>query len=98
MRGLDRRIAADLSPDIHSVASLFISRWDKATMDKVPDRDRDKLGVAIGQQVYVAYRDVLESDRWQRLASRGAPTQRLLFASTGVKDPRELPTSSISAH
>jgi transaldolase len=88
MRGLERRIAANLSPDIHSVASLFISRWDKATMDRVPDRDRDKLGVAIGQQVYVAYRDLLESDRWQRLASLGAPTQRLLFASTGVKDPK----------
>ena len=87
MRGLERRIAADLSPDVHSVASLFISRWDKATMDKVPDRDRDKLGVAIGQQAYVAYRDLLESDRWQRLANWGAPTQRLLFASTGVKDP-----------
>jgi len=88
MRGLERRIAADLSPDVHSVASLFISRWDKATMDKVPDRDRDKLGVAIGQQAYVAYRDLLESDRWQRLANWGAPTQRLLFASTGVKDPK----------
>jgi len=88
MRGLERRIAADLSPDVHSVASLFISRWDKATMDKVPDRDRDKLGVAIGQQACVAYRDLLESDRWQRLANWGAPTQRLLFASTGVKDPK----------
>jgi transaldolase len=88
MRGLERRINAGLSPDVHSVASLFISRWDKATMDKVPDRDRDKLGVAIGQQVYVAYRDLLESDRWQRLANGGAQPQRLLFASTGTKDPK----------
>jgi len=88
MRGLERRVDAGLSPDVRSVASLFISRWDKATMDKVPDKDRDKLGVAIGQQTYKAYRDVLESDRWQRLANSGARAQRLLFASTGTKDPR----------
>jgi transaldolase len=88
MRGLERRVAAGLSPDVRSVASLFISRWDKATMDKVPDKDRDKLGIAIGQQTYKAYRDVLESDRWQRLANSGARAQRLLFASTGTKDPK----------
>jgi transaldolase len=88
MCGLERRVAAGLSPDVRSVASLFISRWDKATMDKVPDRDRDKLGVAVGQQAYAAYRDVLESDRWQRLANCGARAQRLLFASTGTKDPK----------
>jgi transaldolase len=88
MRGLERRIAAHLGPDVRSVASLFISRWDKATMDKVPDRDRDRLGIAIGQQAYKAYRDVLESDRWQRLANLGAHPQRLLFASTGTKDPK----------
>jgi transaldolase len=88
MRGLERRVEAGLSPDVHSVASLFISRWDKATMDKVPDRDRDRLGVAIGQQAYAAYRGVLDSDRWQRLANYGARPQRLLFASTGTKDPK----------
>jgi transaldolase len=88
MRGLERRLSAGLSPDVRSVASLFISRWDKATMDKVPERDCDKLGVAIGQQTYKAYRDVLESDRWQRLANYGARAQRLLFASTGTKDPK----------
>src|ERR1700719_1346990 len=88
MSGLERRVAAGLSPDVRSVASLFISRWDKATMDKVPDRDRDKLGVAIGQQTYKAHRDVLESDRWQRLETSGARAQRLLFASTGTKDPK----------
>ena len=88
MRGLERRVASGLSPDVPSVASLFVSRWDKATMDKVPDWDRDKLGVAIGQQVYAAYRDLLESDRWQQLASCGARPQRLLFASTGTKDPK----------
>jgi transaldolase len=87
MRGLERRISACLSPDVRSVASLFISRWDKAT-DKVPDRDRDRLGIAIGQQTYKEYRDVLESDRWQRLANSGARAQRLLFASTGSKDPK----------
>jgi transaldolase len=88
MRGIERRVAAGLSPDIRSVASVFLSRWDGATMDKVPDRLRDKLGIAIGQQIYKAYRDVLASDRWQRLANFGARPQRLLFASTGTKDPK----------
>src|ERR1700683_460863 len=88
MRGLERRVAAGLSPDVRSVASVFLSRWDGATMDKVPDQLRDKLGIAIGQQTYKAYRDVLESDRWQRLANSGARAQRLLFASTGTKDPK----------
>lgn len=88
MRGLERRVEAGLSADVRSVASLFISRWDKATMDRVPDTDRDKLGIAIGRQAYAAYRDVLNSDRWQRLANCGARAQRLLFASTGTKDPK----------
>jgi transaldolase len=88
MRGLERRVAAGLSPDVRSVASVFLSRWDGATMDKVPDPLRDKLGIAIGQRVYKAYRDVLASDRWQRLANFGARPQRLLFASTGTKDPK----------
>jgi len=88
MRGLERRVEAGLSPDVRSVASLFVSRWDKATMDKVPADLRDKLGPAIGWQTYKAYRDVLESDRWQRLANLGARAQRLLFASTGTKDPK----------
>jgi len=88
MRGLERRIDAGLSPDVRSVASLFISRWDKATMDKVPAELRDRLGPAIGTQAYKAYRDVLESDRWQRLEGLGARPQRLLFASTGTKDPK----------
>jgi transaldolase len=63
MRGLERRIAAGLSPDVRSVASVFLSRWDSATMEKVPDHLRDKLGIAIGKQVYKAYRDILASDR-----------------------------------
>jgi transaldolase len=87
MRGLERRIATGLSPDVRSVASLFVSRLDKATLDTVPARLRDKLGIAIGRQTYKAYRDLLESDRWQRLANQGARAQRLLFASTGTKDP-----------
>src|SRR5690242_14776930 len=88
MRGLERRVEAGSSPDVRSVASLFISRWDKATMEKVPQADRDKLGIAVGQQAYAAYRGVLGSDRWQRLANCGARAQRLLFASTGTKDPK----------
>lgn len=88
MRGLERRVAAGLSADVRSVASLFVSRWDKATMDKVPANLRDKLGIAIGQQTYKAYRDLLDSDRWQRLENLGARSQRLLFASTGTKDPK----------
>jgi transaldolase len=88
MRGLERRVEAGLSADIRSVASLFVSRWDKATMDKVPAELRDKLGPAVGLQTYKAYRDTLDSDRWQRLENLGARAQRLLFASTGTKDPK----------
>jgi len=73
---------------VHSVASLFVSRWDKATIDKVPSNLRDKLGIAISKQAYKSYRDLLETDRWQRLAAHGAHPQRLLFASTGTKDPQ----------
>src|ERR1700733_368071 len=97
MRGIERRVAAGLSPDIRSVASVFLRRWDGATMDKVPDRLRDKLGIAIGQQIYKAYRDILDSDRWQRLANFGARPQRLLFASTGTKDPKASDVLYISA-
>lgn len=89
LRGLERRIERGLTPDVSSVASVFLSRWDGATMDKVPNALRNKLGIAVGKQVYKAYRDLLESDRWQRLANFGARPQRLLFASTGTKDPGE---------
>ena len=88
MRGLERRIADGLSPDVRSVASLFISRWDKSTMDKLPANLRDRLGIAVAEATYAAYRDLLNSDRWQRLENCGARPQRLLFASTGTKDPR----------
>jgi transaldolase len=86
MRGLERRVAEGKSPDVRSVASLFISRWDSAVADKVPADVKNTLGLAVGQQAYAAYRDVLESDRWQRLENLGARPQRLLFASTGTKD------------
>ena len=66
---------------------MFVSRWDKATLDKVPRALRDRLGIAVSQQSYKAYRDLLESDRWQRLEGLGARPQRLLFASTSTKDP-----------
>jgi transaldolase len=88
MRGLERRIAAGLSPDVRSVASIFVSRWDKAVLDKVPSDLRDRLGIAVSQQSYKAYRDLLDSDRWQRLEGWGARPQRLLFASTSTKDPK----------
>src|SRR5262249_13667712 len=88
MRGLERRVAAGLSPDVRSVASVFVSRWDKATLDKVPAALRDRLGIAVSQQSYQAYRDILESERWQRLEGYGARPQRLLFASTSTKDPQ----------
>ncbi len=88
MNGLERRVKAGLPLDVSSVASVFISRWDRAVIDKVPEALRDRLGIAIGQQAYQAYRDVLDSDRWQRLANFGARPQRLLFASTSMKDPK----------
>ena len=97
MRGLERRLAVGLSPDVRSVASLFISRWDKATMEKAPAGLRNKLGVAIGKQTYQAYRDLMDSDRWQRLENQGARPQRLLFASTGTKDPAASDVLYISA-
>jgi transaldolase len=97
MKGLERRVAAGLNPDIRSVASIFISRWDKAVMDKAPDDLRDKLGIAVAHQTYRDYRAMLDSDRWQRLASYGARPQRLLFASTSTKDPRAPDTLYIYA-
>jgi transaldolase len=97
MRGLERRIASGLSTDVRSVASLFVSRLDKATMDKLPDNLRNRLGIAIAQSTYAAYRDLLDSGRWQRLENWGARPQRLLFASTGTKDPHASDTLYIGA-
>jgi transaldolase len=87
MRGIERRIAAGRDPKVHSVASVFISRWDKAVADKVPENLRNRLGIAIAKRTYKSYRDLLESDRWQKLEKAGALRQRLLWGSTGTKDP-----------
>jgi len=87
MRGIERRIAAGLDPKIASVASVFVSRWDVAVKDKVPAPLRNRLGVAIAMRTYKAYRELLASTRWQKLTAAGARPQRLLWASTGTKDP-----------
>jgi transaldolase len=87
MRGIERRIEAGLDPAVHSVASIFISRWDKAVAGKEPDGLHDRLGIAVAMQAYKAYRDLLISPRWRQLAAQGASAQRLLWASTGTKDP-----------
>jgi transaldolase len=87
MRGVERRIAEGLDPAVPSVASLFISRWDVAVADDAPAELRNHLGIAVAKRAYRAYRELLESDRWQRLANEGARPQRLLWASTGTKDP-----------
>ena len=88
LRGIERRIAAGLRPDVGSVASLFISRWDSAVMGKTPDTLNDQLGIAIGKRTYKAYCDLIASPRWKRVFNAGARPQRLLFASTGTKDPK----------
>jgi len=88
LRGIERRIAAGLRPDVASVASLFISRWDAAVKGKVSDVLNNQLGIAIGKRSYKAYCDLLASPRWQRVFNVGARPQRLLFASTGAKDPK----------
>jgi transaldolase len=88
LRGVERRIAAGLNPDVGSVASVFVSRWDVAVASKVPAALANRLGVAIGQRTYKAYHDLLGSARWHRAANAGARAQRLLWASTGTKDPQ----------
>jgi transaldolase len=88
LRGIERRIAAGLNPAVGSVASVFISRWDVAVASKVPPALSDRLGIAIGQRTYKAYHDLLGSPRWLRAANAGAKAQRLLWASTGTKDPK----------
>jgi len=88
LRGIERRLSARLKPDITSVASLFVSRWDVAVVGKAPETLRDHLGIAIAQRTYKAYRRLLDSARWQRIFNAGARPQRLLWASTGTKDPK----------
>jgi transaldolase len=87
LRGIERRITAGLSPDVASVASLFISRWDAAVASQVPAPLRNRLGIAIAQRAYKAYRELLGSARSQRIYNEGGRPQRLLWASTGTKDP-----------
>jgi len=88
LRGIERRIEAGLKPSVGSVASIFISRWDAAVLDKVPDLLRNQLGIAIAKRTYKSYRALLDSPRWQRIYNTGARPQRLLWASTGTKDPK----------
>jgi transaldolase len=88
LRGVERRIEAGLNPAVASVASLFISRWDVATAGKVPPELTNRLGIAIAQRTYKAYLELLASPRFQRVANTGARAQRLLWASTGTKDPQ----------
>ncbi len=97
MRGLEKRVAAGLDPDVRSVASVFISRWDRAIVEDVPDELKNRLGNAIGQHAYRTYRELLDSDRWQRLENAGARPQRLLFASTSSKDKRAHDTLYVEA-
>src|SRR4029450_12988918 len=87
LRGIERRIDAGLEPDVASVASVFISRWDAAVAGKVPAQLLNDLGIAIAKRTYAAYRLLLDSPRWQRAANAGARPPRLLWASTGTKDP-----------
>jgi transaldolase len=87
MRGVERRIEAGLDPNVASVASLFISRWDAAVAEDAPEELRNRLGVAVGWHCFRAYHRLLDSERWQRLLNEGARPQRLLWASTGTKDP-----------
>ena len=95
-RGIERRVEAGLPAYVASVASLFISRWDPATAKQLPDDLQNQLGLAIGRQSYVACREFFASDRWQALIAAGAKPQRLLFASTGTKDPSLPPTLYIT--
>jgi len=88
LRGIERRIDAGLQPDIGSVASVFVSRWDAAVASKVPAALNNRLGIAVAKRTYKAYRDLLGSPRWERIYNAGARPQRLLWASTGTKDPK----------
>jgi len=97
LRGIDRRIAAGLNPQVGSVASVFISRWDAAVVGTVPEAMNNRLGIAIAGRIYKAYVDLLGNPRWQRAYNAGARPQRLLWASTGTKDPKASDTLYIAA-
>src|SRR5262249_48210668 len=89
LRGIERRIDAGLNPSVASVASVFVSRWDTAVASKAPEALRNQLGIAVAMRTYAAYRHLLGSARWQQAFNAGARPQRLLWASTGTKDPKE---------
>jgi transaldolase len=97
MRGIERRIDAGLNPEVACVASIFVSRWDVAIKDTAPAALRNRLGIAIGEATYQASRELLQSQRWQKLAAAGARPQRLLWASTGTKDPDASDTLYVEA-
>jgi transaldolase len=97
LRGIERRIDAGLKPNIGSVASVFVSRWDVAVKDKVPETLKDKLGIAMGKRIYKASRELMGSPRWQRVIKLGIQPQRLLWASTGTKDPKASPVLYVNA-
>jgi len=97
LRGVERRIAAGLNPAVASVASIFVSRWDAAVGGKAPGELANRLGIAVAQRTYRAYRDLLASARFQRAANQGARAQRLLWASTGTKDPKAPDTLYVAA-
>ena len=88
LRGVERRIDAGLNPNVASVASVFVSRWDTAVAGKAPETLRNRLGIAVAMRTYQAYRSLISSPRWQRVYNAGARPQRLLWASTGTKDPK----------
>ena len=97
LRGIERRIAKGLDPKVESVASIFVSRWDTAVKDKLPPELQNKLGIAVGRRTYKAYRELLGSPRVQKLVAAGAHPQRLLWASTGTKDPAAPDTLYVEA-
>jgi transaldolase len=97
LRGVERRIEAGLNPAVASVASVFVSRWDVAVGGKIPGELANRLGIAVAQRTYKAYRDLLASPRFQRAANEGALAQRLLWASTGTKDPKARDTLYVEA-
>ena len=97
MRGIERRIDAGLKPDVGSVASIFVSRWDVAVAGKVPEALNNQLGIAVAKRTYKAYLGLLGSPRWMRAYNAGARPQRLLWASTGTKDPKASTTLYITA-
>ncbi len=96
-RAIERRLELGLDPAVGSVASLFVSRWDVAVKGELPAELENRLGIAVAKRTYAAYRELLDSPRWQRLETAGARPQRLLFASTGTKDPRAADVLYVSA-